>query len=82
MIAKNFTVFSKQEKNIEKKIKNILLDIEYDFRGNHLMVKDIIIDNDSSDEVISFLQDFNSNRKKLEKRVQIKNFFNGFIELF
>ena len=38
------------------------------------MVKDIIIDNDSSERVISFLQDFNSSRKKLEKRIQIKIF--------
>ena len=62
--SKKLYSFFQTRKEYRKKIKNILLDIEYDFRGNHLMVKDIIIDNDSSERVISFLQDFNSNRKK------------------
>ena len=74
--------FFQTRKKYRKKIKNIFLDIEYNFRGNHLMVKDIIVDNNSPEEITSFLQDFNSSRKKLEKRIEIKNFFNEFIELF
>ena len=78
---KLYSYFQTQKK-FRKKIENITIQFVYNFVESTLMVGDIRVNNNSSDKAESFTQSFNADRKNLSNRVDIKNFFNGFIELF
>ena len=78
---KLFSYFQTQ-KDFRKKIGNIKLQIIYDFLDDTFRVGEIKVDGKSSEEIENFIKNFNHERKLLNSRINIKNFFNEFIELF
>ena len=69
------------KKQYRKKINQIKIEMKYDFLKNFLEINNIYIDDKTSDELKNFLNNFNLEKNVLKNRIDIKNFFNNFVEL-
>ena len=69
------------KKKYRKKINKIKLEIKYNFLENFLMINNVYVDDETSEQIETFLNSFNSDKKVLKNRIDIKNFFNVLVEL-
>ena len=74
--------FFQTRKEYRKEIKKISIQLEYYITGNYFIINDIYLDKNTSDELKTLIQNFNSDKKILSNRIEFKNFFNNVIELF
>ena len=45
------------------------------------MINNVYVDDETSEQIETFLNSFNSDKKVLKNRIDIKNFFNVLVEL-
>ena len=72
--------FFQTKKKYRKKINSIYITTKYDFLKNNLILEKVIIDNDSNENINSLIKQFNQDNKTMRNKVDLRNFFNSFIE--
>ena len=72
--------FFQTKKKYRKKIKSIYITTKYDFSKNNLILEKVFIDNDSNENINNLIKQFNQDNKTIRNKVDLKNFFNSFIE--
>ncbi len=72
--------FFQTKKKYRKKIKSIYITTKYDFSKNNLILEKVSIDNDSNENINNLIKQFNQDNKTIRNKVDLKNFFNSFIE--
>ncbi len=70
------------KKNYRKDIKKIEFDFNYNFTKKKVFFDNVFIDSKFNSKVEVFLEDFNSNEKKILNKIRFKNFVNNFFAAY
>ncbi len=76
----NLYKFFQTKKKYRKKIDAIYITTKYDFLKENLILEKIIIDNNSNKNINNLIKQFNQDNKMIRNKVDLRNFFNSFIE--
>ena len=76
----NLYKFFQTKKKYRKKIDTIYITTKYDFLKDNLILEKIIIDNNSNKNINNLIKQFNQDNKMIRNKVDLRNFFNSFIE--
>ena len=76
----NLYKFFQTKKNYRKKINSIHITFKYDFLKNDLIFEELIIDNKSSKNIKNFIKEYNQDNETIRNKMDLRNFFNSFIE--
>ncbi len=76
----NLYRFFQTKKKYRKKIDSIYITTRYDFIKNDLILEKIIIDNNSNENIDYLINQYNQDNKLIRNKVDLRNFFNSFIE--
>ena len=76
----NLYKFFQTNKNYRKKINSAHITIKYDFLNNDLVLEELIIDNKSNENTKNFIKEFNRDNEPIRNKMDLRNFFNSFIE--
>ena len=76
----NLYRFFQTKKNYRKKINSIYISIKYDLLKDDLILKELIIDNQSNENIKNFIKQFNRDNEPIRNKADLRNFFNSFIE--
>ena len=76
----NLYRFFQTKKKYRKKIDSIYITTRYDFIKNDLILEKIIIDNNSNENIDYLIKQYNQDNKLIRNKVDLRNFFNSFIE--
>ena len=76
----NLYKFFQTKKKYRKKIDSIYITTKYDFLKNNLILEKVIIDNNSNENINNLIKQFNQDNKMIRNKVDLRNFFNSFIE--
>ena len=72
--------FFQTKKKYRKKIDSIYITTKYDFIKNDLILEKVIIDNNTSKNINYLIKQYNQDNKPIRNKVDLRNFFNSFIE--
>ena len=72
--------FFQTKKKYRKKINLIYVTIKYDFIKNKLILDELIIDEKTNENISNFIKRFNQDNELIENKVDLRNFFNSFIQ--
>ena len=76
----NLYKFFQTKKKYRKKIDSIYITTKYDFLKNNLILEKVIIDNYSNENINDLIKQYNQDNKMIRNKVDLRNFFNSFIE--
>ena len=76
----NLYKFFQTKKKYRKKIDTIYITTKYDFLKNNLILEKVIIDKNSNEKINNLIKQFNQDNKTMRNKVDLRNFFNSFIE--
>ena len=76
----NLYKFFQTKKNYRKKINSAYITIRYDFLKNDLILEELIIDSKSNKNIKNFIKQFNQDNETIRNKMDLRNFFNSFIE--
>ena len=72
--------FFQTKKKYRKKIDTIYITTKYDFLKNNLILEKVIIDNYSNENINDLIKKYNQDNIMINNKVDLRNFFNSFIE--
>ena len=76
----NLYKFFQTKKKYRKKIDTIYITTRYDFLKNNLILEKVIIDNYSNENINDLIKKYNQDNIMISNKVDLRNFFNSFIE--
>ena len=76
----NLYKFFQTKKKYRKKIDTIYITTKYDFLKNNLILEKVIIDNYSNENINDLIKKYNQDNIMISNKVDLRNFFNSFIE--
>ena len=76
----NLYKFFQTKKNYRKKINSVHITFKYDFLKNDLILEELIIDNNSNENIKNLIKQFNQDNVPIRNKMDLRNFFNSFIE--
>ncbi len=76
----NLYKFFQTKKKYRKKIDTIYITTKYDFLKNNLILEKVIIDNYSNENINNLIKKYNRDNLIISNKVDLRNFFNSFIE--
>ena len=76
----NLYKFFQTNKNYRKKINSIYITFKYDFLKNDLILEELIIDNKFNKNIRNFIKDFNQDNETIRNKMDLRKFFNSFVE--
>ena len=76
----NLYKFFQTKKNYRKKISSVYITFKYDFLKNDLILEELIIDNRSNENIKNFIKQFNQDNETIRNKMDLRNFFNSFVE--
>ena len=76
----NLYKFFQTKKKYRKKIDSIYITTKYDFLKNNLILEKVIIDNYSNENINDLIKKYNQDNIMISNKVDLRNFFNSFIE--
>ncbi len=76
----NLYKFFQTKKKYRKKIDAIYITTKYDFLKNNLILEKVIIDNFSNENINNLIKKYNQDNIMISNKVDLRNFFNSFIE--
>ena len=76
----NLYKFFQTKKKYRKKIDTIYITTKYYFLKNNLILEKVIIDNRSNENINDLIKKYNQDNIMISNKVDLRNFFNSFIE--
>ena len=73
--------FFQTKKKFRKKIESIYVAVKYDFLKDDLILEELTVDDNSNDKINKFIKQYNQDNVLIKNTVDLKNFFNSFIEV-